>query len=82
MTDRGALLEAVSSRELCFIDIAADPAEMTMQCCSDTVIARRPYTHIFAEENGRWRPLSAQGTQLAGQQANRVPVTPILVVGG
>ena len=87
VTDRAALLDAVASGVLRFVDIVRDSAEasvrtragvavvvgrteMTMRFGPDTVTAGSRYTHVFVEESGRWRLLSAQGTPLADQSAS------------
>jgi ketosteroid isomerase-like protein len=86
VTERGALLEALASNVVRFVDIVRDAAEalvrtrpgvaivigrteMTMRLGPDVVRARSRYTHVFAEEDGRWRLLSAQGTSLADPSA-------------
>lgn len=86
VTERGALLEALASNVVRFVDIVRDAAEalvrtrpgvaivigrteMTMRLGPDVVTARSRYTHVFAEEDGRWRLLSAQGTPLADPSA-------------
>jgi len=38
---------------------------MTMRLGQATVTVQSRYTHVFADESGRWRLLSAQGTSIA-----------------
>jgi ketosteroid isomerase-like protein len=39
--------------------------EMKMSFGGNAIEARSRYTHVFVEEDGRWRMVAAQGTQIA-----------------
>ncbi len=39
--------------------------EMKMSFDGNAIEARSRYTHVFVEEDGRWRMVAAQGTQIA-----------------
>ena len=79
---RTALLEAVSggvvrfeaidvleSRERRYGNFAlvTGRTEMRGQGAGHPWAARSRYTHVFVEQQGRWRLVAAQGTQIAGE---------------
>jgi ketosteroid isomerase-like protein len=52
------------------VAVVVGRTEMTIRFGPDTVTARSRYTHVFVEESGRPRLLSAQGTPLADQSTS------------
>ena len=40
-------------------------SEMAMSFGETATTARSRYTHVFVEQDGRWRMVAAQGTQIA-----------------
>jgi ketosteroid isomerase-like protein len=77
---KAAMLDVVGSGQLKFHSIEPAEArvrrygetavitgrtEMTMSFGDQAIAARSRYTHVFVEQDGRWRMVSAQGTQIA-----------------
>lgn len=77
---RAAMLDVVGSGQLKFHAIEPAEArvrrygdaavitgrtEMKMSFGDQAIEARSRYTHVFVEQDGRWRMVSAQGTQIA-----------------
>jgi ketosteroid isomerase-like protein len=77
---KAAMLDVVGSGQLKFHSIEPAEArvrrygetavitgrtEMTMSFGDQAIAARSRYTHVFVEQDGRWRMASAQGTQIA-----------------
>jgi len=78
---KSALLDVISSGRLKFESIqSADTrvrcygstgvvngrTRMQMRFEDAPAVVGSRYTHVFIQENGRWRMVSAQGTQIAG----------------
>ena len=77
---RAAMLDVLGSGQLKFHSIEPAEArvrrygaaavitgrtEMRMSFGDQAIAARSRYTHVFVEQDGRWRMVSAQGTQIA-----------------
>ena len=77
---RAAMLDVLRSGQLRFHSIEPAEArvrrygetavitgrtEMTMSFGETAMTARSRYTHVFVEQEGRWRMVAAQGTQIA-----------------
>jgi ketosteroid isomerase-like protein len=77
---RAAMLDVLRSGQLKFLSIEPAEArvrrygqtavitgrtEMKMSFDGNTIETRSRYTHVFVEQDGRWRMVSAQGTQIA-----------------
>jgi len=62
-------IDVLESRERRYGNFAlvTGRTEMRGQGAGQTWAARSRYTHVFVEQQGRWRLVAAQGTQIAGE---------------